>query len=214
MKPPLRSNQVAGLLIMMRSYSTGGEPYYIFISIISINESGWKMIAVKNGMGFLLFCSVSVTAAPAAEKFEMSTRTMMCGNAQFKIESTCARSREEMTLNTCRPQVLTIVSNGKTVQKTLPELNKADVKRHREAGGTLSDLYVTQWGCAGRENARVALIYYSAGGGNAAYSESMAFYDAAGNLIQKSRDPRYAKAIADGMGKLVPVPSIMPTEGP
>lgn len=172
------------------------------------------MIVVKYGLGVLLFCSVTVTAALAAGKFETATSTMVCGAAQFKIESTCARSREEMTLNTCRQQVLTIVSNGKTVQKKLPELNKRNVKSHKEAGGTLSDLYLTQWGCAGRGNASVALIYYSVGGGNGAYSESMAFYDAAGNLIEKDRDPRYAKAIADGMEKLAPVPSIMPTEGP
>jgi len=171
------------------------------------------MIVIKNGMGVLLFCSVAVTAT-AAEKFETRTRNMVCGDAQFKIESTCARSREEMTLNTCRAQVLTIVSNGKTVRKTLPELSEANVKSHKEAGGTLSDLYVTQWGCAGRGNASVALLYYSVGGGNAASSESMAFYDSAGNLIQKDRTPRYAKAIADGMDKLAPVPSIMPTEGP
>jgi hypothetical protein len=159
-------------------------------------------------VGTLLVCGGTAMAAPAANKFATSTQTMTCGAAQFKLDSTCAKPREEGDLNVCKPQVLTVVAAGKTAQKTLPELSTSNLKNYKAVGGKPSDLYVVSWGCGGAGAASVASLYYSVGGGNAEASESMAYYDAQGILIQHDKDARYTKAI--GEAKMTPVPSIMP----
>jgi hypothetical protein len=71
-------------------------------------------------VGMLLVCGGTAIAAPAANKFGTSTQTMTCGAAQFKLDSTCAKPREEGDLNVCKPQVLTVVAAGKTAQRHCP----------------------------------------------------------------------------------------------
>ena len=162
----------------------------------------------KFGVAMLVLCGGTAIAAPAANKFATSTQTMTCGAAQFKLDSTCAKPREEGDLNVCKPQVLTVVAAGKTAQKTLPELSTSNLKSYKTVGGKPSDLYVVSWGCGGAGAASVASLYYSVGGGNSEASESMAYYDAQGTLIQNEKDARYKKAIEEA--KMTPVPSIMP----
>lgn len=165
----------------------------------------------KSRFSISVFLAVGFSAsAYAAQKFETSTVLMECGEAKFKIESTCAKSAEEMTLNVCKPQKLTIVVNGDAVQKQLPEFSKFSLKILKEVGGDPKNLYVVSWGCGGKGSEAVASLYYSIGGGSAPYSESMGFYDSKGRLIEQEKDVRYKKSMSEADGKMKPVPSIMP----
>lgn len=158
-----------------------------------------------------LFLDV-VGASCFANGFETWTEKMTCGEVQYKLESVCKKSNDEMVLNECKSQSLEITNTESIRKVDLPELNKYHASLFKEVGGNLREIFLVQWGCGQADGVSEAIFYYSTGGGSAANSETSASYDEIGALIedQNKKNPNYAKALKDARKHMKKIHSIMP----
>jgi hypothetical protein len=152
---------------------------------------------------------VSATTAFAGE-FEIWVEKMTCGDIQYKLESTCKKTNDDMSLNECTSQTLEIAKKTSVRKINLPELNKFSAALNKKTGGDIKDLFVIQWACGRHEKMSVLELSYSIGGGSAPYAESSAAYDENGELIEDKKNPVYEKALAVGRRQVKKVRSIMP----
>lgn len=151
-----------------------------------------------------------LSACQAADTYKTFTDELSCGRAKVSIQSTCAKGDDDMSLNVCKPQRLTISRDGATRSAALPELNQDDIASIKEEDGSISELFVIKMGCAQVANANYAIMYYSVGGGSAPYSEFWTAYDESGKLLGSKKFPLRGNALEDVSKKMKKVHSIMP----
>jgi hypothetical protein len=157
--------------------------------------------------GLALGCS---GASQAVGTYKTFTDDISCGKAKLSIQSTCARGDDDMSLNVCKPQKMTMFSAGIVRSASLPELNQGDIKSITEEDGSVSELYVIKMGCAQVANANYAILYYSVGGGSAPYSEFWTAYDERGKLLDSKNFPLHGNALEKIYEKMKKVNSNMP----
>lgn len=152
----------------------------------------------------------SLSACHAASAYRTYKDEISCGKAKLSIQSTCAKGDDNMSLNVCKPQQLTIVRDGAMRSAALPELNQDDVKAMMEEDRSVSELYAVKMGCAQVANANYAILYYSVGGGSAPYSEFWTAYDESGKLLGSKKFPLHGNALEEANKKMKKIHSIMP----
>jgi hypothetical protein len=160
-----------------------------------------------------ILCALALTGVSvcqAAGTYKTFTDEISCGKAKLSIQSTCARGDDDMSLNVCKPQKMTMSSAGVVRSAALPELNQGDIKSIKEEEGSVSELYVIKMGCAQVANANYAILYYSVGGGSALYSEFWTAYDESGKLLDSKNFPLHGHALEKMYKKMKKVNSIMP----
>ena len=79
-----------------------------------------------------------------------------------------------------------------------------------ESGGDKDDLYVIKWGCGQAQSGKVALFYYSVGGGSAPYSEVWVQYGESGHIIAGKKDGLDTNSLLKTQKEMKKVRSIMP----
>jgi hypothetical protein len=152
--------------------------------------------------------SMSAAAIGATQSgFVTSRQELSCGKASYIIASPCKASTDG-SLNACKQQTLTIqAGTGKRTVK-LPEFTKKQASAYKKSGGTVSDLFVTRWGCVTAEGEQSLMLYHSIGGGSAPYSDAYTAYDADGNSLGDK--PLPVESILAFKQNRKPVRSIMP----
>jgi len=158
-------------------------------------------------LGAVLLCLVQ--GASLAKGLESWVEHFACGEASYKVTSSCKASGAPETLNTCRSQDLEITRAGNTKKSRLPQLSKSVATTIKDAGGTVHDLFLVKQACTRIDGAPVEVFYYSIGGGSAPDAEAWSVYDATGTLLEEN-DPRFGKAVAHPFERMKPVRSIMP----
>lgn len=159
---------------------------------------------------FLIFAGLSVlTVNCIADDKELWIEQMQCGEIRYEIESDCKKSTEPDTLNECKSQQLRITHDGNTRMEALPRFEKSSAKGIREAGRSVNDFFVTQWACVDGGAHKVAVLYYSVGGGTGAYVDAATVYGAEGILIEDEESATVRIAMAN-LGRMRAVKSIMP----
>lgn len=153
---------------------------------------------------------VASAVCQAAGRYKTFTDEIICGDVRLLIQSTCAKGDDNMSLNRCKPQQLTIERVGAKRSVLLPELNQDDVKSIKAEDGSVSDLYVVKLGCAHVVDANYAILYYSVGGGSAPYSEVWTAYDETGKLLGSKNFPLHGNALEKVSQKMKKIHSIMP----
>lgn len=160
-----------------------------------------------------VLCVLSLGAfagCQAASQYKTFTDEIICGKAKLSIQSICAKGDDNMSLNRCKQQQLTIARDGAKRSAALPELNQDDIKSIKEEDGSVNDLYVVKFGCAQVADANYAILYYSVGGGSAPYSEFWTAYDERGNLLGSKSFPLHGNDLEQVNKKMKKVHSIMP----
>ncbi len=151
-----------------------------------------------------------VNACSASGRYETFTEKLTCGKANFTIKSECKKAADNMSLNECKPQSLAIEHDNSVRTALLPEFSKSDLLSITEAGGDKDDLYVIKWGCGDAQSGKVALLYYSIGGGSAPYSEVWVQYDERGRIVTEKKDRLDEKSLMKTQKEMKKVHSIMP----
>lgn len=153
-----------------------------------------------------LFVIAAAGALHAAEPYRDTVDRLTCGALVVVIQSRCAKGADDMSLNTCKAQAMSI---GKR-SVILPELDQRDVAAIRKEGGTPGGLFAVKMGCARVGKASYPVLYYSIGGGSAPYAEVWTAYDAGGKLLPSEKFPLDGKRLSAMSKKMRPVQSIMP----
>lgn len=157
-------------------------------------------------------CSLAVLAigltglAHATEPYSDTVDRLKCGALVVAIQSRCAKGEDDLALNTCKAQAMSIGTRS----VILPELDQRDVAAIRKEGGTTSGLFVVKMGCAQVKKAFYPVLYYTAGGGSAPYSEVWTAYDHKGKLLPAEKFPLDGKMLGALSKKMRRVQSIMP----
>ncbi|MEV4777920.1 hypothetical protein [Burkholderia sp. LMU1-1-1.1] len=165
----------------------------------------------KISLGLSILAALGLAnGCSARAKYENFTEKLTCGKANFTIKSECKKAADSMSLNECKPQTLAIEHDKSIRTATLPELNKSDLSSIIENGGDKDDLYVIKWGCGDGQSGKVALLYYSIGGGSAPYSEVWVQYDESGRIVTGKTGGLDEKSLIKTQKEMKKVRSIMP----
>lgn len=148
----------------------------------------------------------SASLLHAAEQYRDTVDRLTCGAQTVAIQSRCAKGDDDLSLNTCKAQAMSIGTRS----VILPELDQRDVAAIRKEGGTPSALFAVKMGCARVGKAAYPVLYYSIGGGSAPYSEVWTAYDARGKLLPNEKFPLDGKMLVALGKKMRRVQSIMP----
>lgn len=156
-----------------------------------------------------LALALSAHAALAATPEVWPTR-IDCGGIRFEINSYCAPSHDEFTLNECTRQTLSIPALQQSV--ALPNPDKKGLRTFKAARANGVELFVTSAHCAVVEGKPYLELYYSTGGGHNDYDEFVEFYDAALKPIHDEGNRKLIDSILKitGKSKGIEVKSIMP----
>lgn len=168
------------------------------------------MLQVHCGTSVFLLCgSIFAATTSVASSRETWIEKMECGAIHYQIESHCERSNESDTLNNCESQQLTTTKHGISHVADLPQLRQSSQDGIRQSGRSIREFFVTQWICSRLANKRVAVLYYSVGGGTGQYVDVTNVYDEHGKLIEDENNMIFQEIGAGGK-RMNPVRSIMP----
>jgi len=167
-----------------------------------------KNKCIRSVLCTLAFASINV--CQAASQYTNFTDEIACGKVKITIKSSCQKSDDEMSLNTCKPQNLKIGRDNGSRSVALPELNQDDINSIKKEDGSIADLFVIKMGCAQVAGANYAILYYSIGGGSEPYSELWTAYDESGSLLASKNFPLQGNALEAVNKKMKKVHSIMP----